>query len=121
MKNLHLKSAVGMIGILLIFVSSGVFGMAQGVSSPKKKQSIEERAKEMVSHMTQEEKIGLIVGDGRFLPASDSKAEKGQGMIIKDQRSKLLIPRLGIRSTAMSDGPAGLNREARKEGQKNYH
>ena len=76
----------------------------------------------MVSEMTLEEKIGLIVGDGRFLPAVDSGAgEEGKGMIITDQRSKLLIPRLSIWSTAMSDGPAGLNREAPKAGQKEYH
>ena len=87
-----------------------------------KTKSIEERAKDLISRMTQEEKLGLIVGDGRFLPAVDpNTVEDGKGMIITDQRSKLLIPRLGLRSTAMSDGPAGLNRQPRKQGQKDYH
>jgi beta-glucosidase len=71
--------------------------------------------------MTLEEKLGLIVGDGRFMPSVDPRTvENGKGIIITDQRSKLLIPRLSIWSTAMSDGPAGLNRQAPKEGEKNY-
>jgi len=87
-----------------------------------KKKSVEERAKDLVSRMTLDEKLGIIVGDGRFLPAIDpNTVEDGKGMIVTDQRSKLLIPRLSLRSTAMSDGPAGLNREPRKEGQKVYH
>jgi beta-glucosidase len=87
-----------------------------------KNKSIEKKAKELVSQMTLEEKIGLTVGDGKFLHAVDPKTiQAGQGMLIIDQTSKPLIPRLDIRSSPMSDGPAGLNREARKEGQMDYH
>ena len=63
-----------------------------------KKTSIEKRAKDLVSQMTPEEKLGIIVGDGRFLPAIDpNTVEDGKGMIITDQRSKLLIPRLSVK------------------------
>jgi len=76
-------------------------------------ESINKKVKDLISQMTIEEKIGLIVGDGKFLHVEDpEKVEEGQGIIINDQRSRLVIPRLGIRTTAMSDGPAGLNREA---------
>ena len=111
--------------ILFPFVTStAVFGQKGNTTHPKAvdQKVIEKKAKQLIQQMTVEEKLGLIVGDGRFLHEADAQnSEEGKGMIITDQRSKLLIPRLGIRSTAMSDGPAGLNREARKEGQKNYH
>ena len=82
---------------------------------------LEEKARELVLQMTLEEKIGITVGDGKFLPAVDPKTiETGTGILINDQISKPLIPRLFINSTPMADGPAGLNREARKEGQKDY-
>ena len=110
-------TGIFLMALLTIISSSLLFAQDNN-----KKTSIEKRAKDLVSQMTPEEKLGIIVGDGRFLPAIDpNTVEDGKGMIITDQRSKLLIPRLGLRSTAMSDGPAGLNREARKEGQKNYH
>ena len=75
----------------------------------------------LIASMTIEEKIGLTVGDGRFLPAVDPKTiEEGKGIIVVNQRAKLVLPRLSIRNTAMSDGPAGLNREPRKEGEEDY-
>ena len=83
--------------------------------------TIDERAKDLISKMTVEEKIGMIVGDGKFLNVDDPKTiEEGKGIIINDQRSKLVIPRLAIRTTAMADGPARLNRESPKGGQKHF-
>ncbi|MHA1912083.1 MAG: glycoside hydrolase family 3 C-terminal domain-containing protein [Candidatus Kariarchaeaceae archaeon] len=85
------------------------------------KKPMEDRVKDLLSKMTLEEKIGMIVGDGRFLNVEDpNSVEDGKGIIINDQRAKLVIPRLSIRNSAMADGPAGLNREPRKEGQKDY-
>ena len=82
---------------------------------------MEERARALISEMTLEEKLGLTVGDGRFVPGfNPNNSDAGKGIIIEDQRSKLVIPRLSIRTTTMSDGPAGLNRKARQEGEENY-
>jgi beta-glucosidase len=84
--------------------------------------SLEKKARDLVTQMTLEEKIGITVGDGKFLPAAGPKAtETGTGIIIHDQKSKPLIPRLSIYSTPMADGPAGLNRHPRKKGQKEYN
>jgi len=80
---------------------------------------IDVRVKDLLSKMTLEEKIGMTVGDGRFLNVADpNSVEDGKGIIINDQRAKLVIPRLSIRNTVMSDGPAGLNRQPCKEGEK---
>ena len=80
-----------------------------------------DKIEDVIAAMTPEEKIGLTVGDGRFLNIKDpNSVEGGKGIIINDQRARLVIPRLSIRNSAMADGPAGLNREPRKEGQKDY-
>ena len=126
MKLIKLKRNLGMLLTLLFLLSINVSLFAQEKDDlpiyKNKKLSIEERAKDLVSRMTLEEKIGIIVGDGRFLPEIDpNTVEDGKGMIITDQRSKLLIPRLNLRSTAMSDGPAGLNRETPKKGETQHH
>ena len=66
----------------------------------------------VIAAMTVAEKIGLTVGDGKFLPAVDSRTvEQGTGIIIANQNAKPVIPRLSIRSSALSDGPSGLNRD----------
>ncbi|MCK5816086.1 MAG: glycoside hydrolase family 3 protein, partial [Flavobacteriaceae bacterium] len=83
--------------------------------------TIELKAKEIISQMTLDEKINMIVGDGKFLPTVDqSSIETGTGIIIENQNSKLVIPRLRIRSTAMTDGPAGVNRDPHPEGATEY-
>ena len=93
----------------------------QSCSNNQQDQLSNNKIEKLIAEMTPEEKIGLIVGDGKFLMVENpEKIEEGKGIIINDQRSKLIIPRLLIRTTAMSDGPAGLNREPRKGGQKEY-
>lgn len=83
--------------------------------------NLEKKAKEIITKMTLEEKIGMIVGDGRFLQVDHPESIKnGKGIIIENQKSKLKIPRLSIRNTVMGDGPAGLNMEANKNGLKNF-
>jgi beta-glucosidase len=102
----------------LFLVSSGLRLYAQADNGGSNK-SIDERINDIISQMTLEEKIGLIVGDGKFLHVNDPESlEEGKGIIIDDQKSNLLIPRLSIRSTAMSDGPAGLNRQPCEKGNK---
>ena len=105
-------------GLVLIATQLGFQSCS---NNNKQANSNSEKIEKIIAELTPQEKIGLIVGDGKFILAKNpEKAEKGQGIIINDQRSKLIIPRLSIRTTAMSDGPAGLNRHPRKEGQENY-
>ncbi len=111
MNLLKIKISFVVIAVLL-FTNSSM--CAQSNDS-----SIDKKVKDLISQMTIEEKIGLIVGDGKFLHVENpEKVEDGKGIIINDQRSRLVIPRLGIRTTAMSDGPAGLNRETCEDGKK---
>ncbi len=92
------------------------------LKNKKNEETISKKAKEIISKLTLEEKLGIIVGDGRFLPdAGPNPADAGTGMLTVDQKSKLIVPRLSIRSTVMSDGPAGLNKQPPKDGEKNYH
>ena len=117
--------------IALLFLSF-VFGVSTSTVSAQTRKniapnehenkSIEEKTRDVVSQLTLEEKIGITVGDGKFLTDVGPKTiETGTGIIINDQISKPLIPRLLIKSTPMVDGPAGLNRQPRKKGQKQYN
>ena len=104
------------LSLMFFWSCAGEQGKDVSKNDPQKK-----KIEKMISQLSPIEKIGLIVGDGRFLEeASANKEEKVKGMLVEDQKSKLLIPRLGIRSTVMSDGPAGLNREDRNKGSKGY-
>ncbi len=84
------------------------------------KKSLEERAKDLVSRLTLEEKIALIVGDGRFLPAVKSTTEENIELYIANRNAKMLIPRLFIRTTALTDGPCGINKPPAPDGAKDY-
>ncbi len=86
-----------------------------------KSKSLEERARDLVSRMTTEEKIYMTVGDGKFLPSVDQKnIEVGTGIIIANQNAKLVIPRLNLRKSALTDGPSGINRNPKPEGATDY-
>lgn len=75
----------------------------------------------VIAAMTPEEKIGMTVGDGKFLPATDPKTiEQGLGIIIANQNSKMVIPRLSIMTSALTDGPSGVNRDPRPAGATDY-
>jgi len=75
----------------------------------------------VIAAMTPDEKIGMSVGDGKFLPAAISKTtEQGTGIIIANQNSKMVIPRLLVRSSALTDGPSGVNRDPHPEGATEY-
>ena len=109
------------VSIALIAWLNSLGNVAVAADAPADTTLLEEKAKALVSEMTLEEKIGMVVGDGRFVPGFDPATnDAGKGMILEDQRAKLVIPRLSIRTTVMSDGPAGLNREPRKDDAKEY-
>ena len=84
------------------------------------KKPLEERAKDLVSRMTLEEKVGMTVGDGRFLIASDTVSEKNIEVPIANRNSKMVIPRLSIKTTSLIDGPAGINKGSPPEDAENY-
>jgi beta-glucosidase len=80
-----------------------------------------DKLESVIAAMTPDEKIGMTVGDGKFLPAVASKTtEQGLGIIIANQNSKLVIPRLSIRSSALTDGPTGVNRDPLPAGATEY-
>jgi beta-glucosidase len=105
---------------LIVFaVFLAVFGCKQ--NSQNQPQLGKSEIKEVIAAMTPEEKIGMTVGDGKFLGAGDSKnIEQGTGIIIANQNSKMVIPRLSVWSSAFSDGPSGLNRDPHPDGAKEY-
>ncbi len=84
------------------------------------KKPIEERAQDLVSRMTLEEKIAMTVGDGKFLPTVDQTTKKNVEVPIANRNSKMLIPRLSIKTTALTDGPSGINKHAPPEGATEY-
>ena len=95
--------------------------LMQACSSNQQPQSDKDKIETLIASMTLEEKIGMTVGDGKFLPAVDPETiEQGTGIIIANQNSKLVIPRLSIWTTALSDGPSGLNRDPHPEGATEY-
>jgi beta-glucosidase len=66
----------------------------------------------VIAAMTPREKVGLIVGDGRFLLVGDpAKTEKGVGRIVENGKWLPVVPRLSIFTSVFSDGPAGVNQD----------
>ena len=118
---MYFSKLTSALGVLSLAWFLAIANAARAEEAAVRSNSAEEQARALISQMTLEEKIGMAVGDGRFVPGLDPENDDaGKGMIVQDQRSKLVIPRLSIRTTAMSDGPAGLNREPRKEGDEDY-
>lgn len=121
MNLFKLKISLGMFFVALV-TSLTLF--AQGNNElpvyKNEKKTIEERAQDLVSRMTLEEKIGMIVGDGRFLPKANHNVEKTTEVPIANRNSKMLIPRLSLKTTALTDGPAGINKGPAPEGATEY-
>jgi len=81
-------------------------------------QTEKDKIEKIIGSLTLEEKIGMIVGDGRFLINSEN--EKIADVFIASRNSKMVIPRLSIRTTALTDGPSGINKGPAPEGAKDY-
>jgi len=108
---------------LLVLLVAGTLPSQEKSTIPvyqDKTQPLEERAKDLVSRLTLEEKIALIVGDGRFLPQAKAKLENNKEQYIANRNARPLIPRLGLKSTALTDGPAGINKGPAPNGAANY-
>lgn len=69
-------------------------------------------AKDLVSNMTTEEKVNLVVGMGMNLPGMNAGSGTGVGQITDKvpgaAGSTYAIPRLNLPNTIVADGPAGL-------------
>jgi beta-glucosidase len=83
------------------------------------------KAKELVSKMTLEEKVNLVVGMGMNIPGMNTGAPVvGQTMdkVEGAAGTTFAIPRLGLPNTVLADGPAGLRiNPTRKNDPKTYY
>ena len=124
MNLLKLKKCFGIFVTLLFIMSLSVSLVAQENNElpiyKNEKKSLEERAKDLISRMTLEEKIGMTVGDGRFLPKVEGIGDENTEVPIANRNSKMLIPRLNIKNTSLTDGPSGINKGPAPEGVTDY-
>ncbi len=88
------------------------------------------RAKALVSKMTTEEKVSLLVGKGMKIPGMDNAAQGANGTGVGQTMDKVegaagttnAIPRLEIPLTVVADGPAGLRIDpTRKTDRRTYY
>ena len=109
-------------GILVLIVALIFFVNSSTLTAQvdANKNALEKKAKELVSQMTLEEKIGMIVGDGKFLQTTGHVNKKNVEVPITSHNSKLVIPRLSIKTTSMIDGPAGINKGTPPKDAENY-
>ena len=106
------------IGVLSLMAAQVLIQSKAGDKLP---QLGKDKVEKVIAAMTPDEKIGMSVGDGKFLPAAISKTmEQGTGIIIANQNSKMVIPRLSVMSSALTDGPSGVNRDPHPEGATEY-
>lgn len=111
--KLFFKSEIRFFLIILLFSTSLINAQVK-----KDDKLLEDKAKKIISQMTLKEKVGMIVGDGRYL--INAQNEKINDVFIANRNAKMVIPRLNIRTTALTDGPAGINKGTPPEGAKDY-
>ena len=111
--------------ILTLLMIGAAILMFQGCSTKKQESAGKtpvfgkSSIKEVIAAMTPEEKIGMIVGDGKFLIQKRAKSHTKE-VPIANRNAKWAIPRLGIKTTALTDGPAGINKPEAPEGATEY-
>jgi beta-glucosidase len=74
------------------------------------------KAKQLVDKMTLEEKAQLVVGVGVRIPGMSAAAAKAKAKVPGAAGQTFAIPRLGIPSIVLSDGPAGVRIEPFRNG-----
>lgn len=97
-------------GLVLISVQM----LMQSCTGSQQDQTNDDQIEKIIGEMTLDEKVGMIVGDGRFL--INAKNEEIADVFIANRNAKLVIPRLGIKSTALTDGPSGINKNLDAKG-----
>ena len=99
----YMKQIVCLLGIL--------------VSIPAMGQNISVKARQLVAKMTLEEKAKLVAGTGMHLPGMGPKVEPAPTEKVPGAAGNTYaIPRLGIPSIVLSDGPAGVRIEPYRNG-----
>ncbi len=83
------------------------------------------KSKEIVSKMTLEEKVNLVVGMGMNIPGISQTGGTGVGQTMDKvpgaAGTTYAIPHLGLPTTVVADGPAGLRIEPTRKGDKNTY
>lgn len=83
------------------------------------------KSKEIVSKMTLEEKVNLVVGMGMNIPGISQGGGTGVGQTMDKvpgaAGTTFAIPHLGLPTTVVADGPAGLRIEPTRKGDKNTY
>jgi beta-glucosidase len=83
------------------------------------------KSKELVSKMTTEEKVNLVVGMGMSLPGMNMSSGTGVGQITDGvpgaAGTTYAITRLNLPNTIVSDGPAGLRIDPTRKDDKNTY
>jgi beta-glucosidase len=88
-------------------------------------QNPDARAREIVGKMTLEEKVNLVVGMGMNIPGVMQTSGTGVGMsmdkVAGAAGTTFAIPRLGLPTTVVADGPAGLRIDPTRKDDKNTY
>ncbi|MFI5185968.1 MAG: glycoside hydrolase family 3 C-terminal domain-containing protein [Chitinophagales bacterium] len=112
--------------IYAAFLSAIFLMQALFVSAQKEKslpQLGKNSIKEVIAAMTLEEKAKLVVGNGFHMPGARQQEPAAPDKVPGAAGSTFAIPRLGIPSIVVSDGPAGLRIEPirNKDSSKTYY
>ena len=83
------------------------------------------KSKEIVSKMTLEEKVNLVIGMGMNIPGITQGGGTGVGQTMDKvpgaAGTTFSIPHLGLPTTVVADGPAGLRIEPKRKGDNNTY
>lgn len=106
MSTIHLRKA-----LLCAFVLYGVSAQAQ-----KAPQLGKSPIQQIIKAMTLEEKAKLVVGNGFSMPGAGPTIGQTQDKVPGAAGTTYAIPRLGIPSIVVSDGPAGVRIDSVRKG-----
>jgi len=123
MNNFKQRYSFVLIGTIFFFIGACTTVLAQSENAlpiyKDMSKPIAKRAQDLISRMTLEEKINLIVGDGRFLAVESTEGGKSK-VLEANPNAKMLVPRLSIMKTTNINGPSGVNESPAPEGAKEY-